>query len=129
LSNMHCSNNMAWKANPIRWYALPCYMQGNIVEWKKKEGDELASGDILCMVETDKVMRADCLAGTEVLHVLCMQDPLMAVLHAFPTKNACKSFPALEKGLTREPCTLSAPDNQQGGVWPNKEIDTGEPVQ
>lgn len=30
-------------------------MQGNIVEWKKKEGDELASGDILCMVETDKV--------------------------------------------------------------------------
>ncbi len=75
-------------------------MQGNIVEWKKKEGDELASGDILCMVETDKVIRADCLAGTEVLHVLCMQDPLMAVLHAFPTKNACKSFPALEKGLT-----------------------------
>lgn len=33
-------------------------MQGNIVEWKKKEGDELASGDILCMVETDKV---DCI--------------------------------------------------------------------
>lgn len=30
-------------------------LQGNIVEWKKKEGDELASGDILCMVETDKV--------------------------------------------------------------------------
>ena len=32
-----------------------CSLQGNIVEWKKKEGDELASGDILCMVETDKV--------------------------------------------------------------------------
>ena len=31
------------------------WLQGNIVEWKKKEGDELASGDILCMVETDKV--------------------------------------------------------------------------
>ena len=33
-------------------------MQGNIVEWKKKEGDELASGDILCMIETDKVHAA-----------------------------------------------------------------------
>lgn len=32
----------------------PTMNQGNIVEWKKKEGDELASGDILCMVETDK---------------------------------------------------------------------------
>ncbi|KAA6412928.1 MAG: hypothetical protein FRX49_13770 [Trebouxia sp. A1-2] len=32
----------------------PTMSQGNIVEWKKKEGDELASGDILCMVETDK---------------------------------------------------------------------------
>ena len=34
------------------------FTQGNIVEWKKKEGDELASGDILCMIETDKVRAA-----------------------------------------------------------------------
>lgn len=60
------------KINPIRWYTLLCCTQGNIVEWKKKEGDELASGDILCMVETDKVMTADCLTGTDVLHILCM---------------------------------------------------------
>lgn len=69
-------------------------MQGNIVEWKKKEGDELASGDILCMVETDKVMSADCLAGTEALHILCMQDPRMAVLLAVTMKNACNSVSA-----------------------------------
>ncbi len=62
--------------------------QGNIVEWKKKEGDELASGDILCMVETDKVMTADCLAGTAAHRLLYMQDPLMAVLLAFTIKSA-----------------------------------------
>ena len=68
--------------------------QGNIVEWKKKEGDELASGDILCMVETDKVMTTDSLAGTEVLHILCMRDPSMAVLLALTMENAVKSVPA-----------------------------------
>ncbi len=29
--------------------------QGNIAAWKKKEGDEIAVGDVLCEVETDKV--------------------------------------------------------------------------
>ncbi len=91
---MHCSRSMAWKVKPIRWYTLRCCTQGNIVEWKKKEGDELASGDILCMVETDKVMTPECLTGTDVLHTLCMQDPSMAVLLAFTINNACKSVPA-----------------------------------
>lgn len=29
-------------------------MQGNLAVWKKKEGDEIAAGDVLCEVETDK---------------------------------------------------------------------------
>lgn len=29
-------------------------MQGNILEWKKKEGDRLAPGDEIAIVETDK---------------------------------------------------------------------------
>ena len=33
---------------------LTC-MQGNIASWKKKEGDEIVAGDVLCEVETDKV--------------------------------------------------------------------------
>ncbi|VDM29188.1 unnamed protein product [Toxocara canis] len=28
--------------------------KGNIVSWQKKEGDELAEGDVLCEIETDK---------------------------------------------------------------------------
>ncbi|PRW58316.1 Dihydrolipoyllysine-residue acetyltransferase component of pyruvate dehydrogenase mitochondrial [Chlorella sorokiniana] len=32
----------------------PTMSQGNIVSWKKKEGDQVAPGDILCEVETDK---------------------------------------------------------------------------
>lgn len=28
---------------------------GTITEWKVKEGDAFAAGDIICMVETDKV--------------------------------------------------------------------------
>jgi len=29
-------------------------VQGNIASWKKKEGDEIAAGDVICEVETDK---------------------------------------------------------------------------
>ncbi|KAK9827713.1 hypothetical protein WJX81_003489 [Elliptochloris bilobata] len=32
----------------------PTMSQGNIAAWKKKEGDEIAAGDVLCEVETDK---------------------------------------------------------------------------
>ena len=33
----------------------PSRPQGNIAAWKKKEGQEVAAGDVLCEVETDKV--------------------------------------------------------------------------
>lgn len=33
----------------------PTMNQGNIAVWKKKEGDEIAAGDVLCEIETDKV--------------------------------------------------------------------------
>ena len=36
----------------------PTMTQGNIIAWKKKEGDAVAPGDILCEVETDKVRTA-----------------------------------------------------------------------
>lgn len=31
-------------------------VQGNIAGWKKQPGDEIAAGDVLCEVETDKVL-------------------------------------------------------------------------
>ena len=34
----------------------PSMTAGNIVEWKKKEGDKIKSGDVLAAVETDKAV-------------------------------------------------------------------------
>ncbi len=31
-------------------------IQGNIVEWTKKEGDEIKPGDVIASVETDKAV-------------------------------------------------------------------------
>ncbi len=36
----------------------PTMTQGNILSWKKKEGDAIQAGDVLCEVETDKVRRS-----------------------------------------------------------------------
>lgn len=30
------------------------YVQGNILEWQKKEGDRLQPGDSIALIETDK---------------------------------------------------------------------------
>lgn len=38
----------------------PTMSQGNIVAWKKKEGDAIQPGDVLCEVETDKVRARRC---------------------------------------------------------------------
>ncbi|BBM98198.1 pyruvate dehydrogenase E2 component (dihydrolipoyllysine-residue acetyltransferase) [Marchantia polymorpha subsp. ruderalis] len=32
----------------------PTMTQGNIAKWRKKEGDQVAAGDVLCEIETDK---------------------------------------------------------------------------
>ncbi|HTP59420.1 MAG TPA: biotin/lipoyl-containing protein, partial [Spirochaetia bacterium] len=32
----------------------PTMETGTLVRWRKKEGDTVASGDVLCEVETDK---------------------------------------------------------------------------
>lgn len=34
----------------------PTMEKGKIVEWVKKEGDEIAPGDVLCRVQTDKAV-------------------------------------------------------------------------
>ncbi|XP_024537367.1 dihydrolipoyllysine-residue acetyltransferase component 1 of pyruvate dehydrogenase complex, mitochondrial isoform X1 [Selaginella moellendorffii] len=32
----------------------PTMTQGNVIQWKKKEGDKVSPGDVLCVIETDK---------------------------------------------------------------------------
>lgn len=40
----------------------PTMTQGNIAKWKKKEGDKINTGDILCEIETDKAtLEFECL--------------------------------------------------------------------
>ncbi|VDK18257.1 unnamed protein product [Anisakis simplex] len=42
---------------PIPMPAMsPTMKQGNIVSWKKKEGDKLTEGDLMCEIETDKAV-------------------------------------------------------------------------
>jgi hypothetical protein len=47
-------------------------VQGNIASWKKKEGDEIAAGDVICEVETDKARYP---AGIIAFHCLLCKDP------------------------------------------------------
>lgn len=42
----------------------PTMTHGNIGAWGKQEGDEIAAGDIVCEVETDKAVRSRSVAGT-----------------------------------------------------------------
>lgn len=36
----------------------PTMTEGTIVSWKKKEGDRLSPGDMLCEIQTDKAVMA-----------------------------------------------------------------------
>ena len=33
----------------------PTMSEGQIVQWAKKEGDEVSAGDVICEIQTDKV--------------------------------------------------------------------------
>ncbi|KAG0610589.1 hypothetical protein M758_7G077600 [Ceratodon purpureus] len=46
----------------------PTMTQGNVGKWKKQEGDEVAAGEILCDIETDKAT----------LDLECMEDGVLA---------------------------------------------------
>ena len=35
-------------------------MQGNIAKWRKKEGDKVSAGDILCEIETVRDLSPTC---------------------------------------------------------------------
>jgi pyruvate dehydrogenase E2 component (dihydrolipoamide acetyltransferase) len=48
-----------WRVHCVQKYVLTLFLnclqtQGNVGKWKKKEGDLVAAGDVLCDIETDK---------------------------------------------------------------------------
>ncbi|KAI5078934.1 hypothetical protein GOP47_0006605 [Adiantum capillus-veneris] len=55
LSWRHISSTAAMQHQEIGMPSLsPTMTQGNIAKWRKKEGDQVAPGDVLCEIETDK---------------------------------------------------------------------------
>ncbi|MCO5593991.1 hypothetical protein L7F22_048010 [Adiantum nelumboides] len=55
LSWRHISSTAAIQHQEIGMPSLsPTMTQGNIAKWRKKEGDQVAPGDVLCEIETDK---------------------------------------------------------------------------
>jgi pyruvate dehydrogenase E2 component (dihydrolipoamide acetyltransferase) len=62
-------------AEKIPMIALsPTMNDGTIVGWKKKEGDQVAVGDVLCVVETDKAaMDYECQSEGTLLRILAPQ--------------------------------------------------------
>ncbi len=109
--------------------ATPVVMprQGNtvesciIVEWKKQPGDEIAEGEALCEVETDKaVMEVESPVGGSVLELFFSEGDLVPVLETIaavgaPGEDASSLRPSGSAGSgTTESAavgeTTSAPD-------------------
>ena len=79
--------------------------QGNIAAWKKKEGDEIAAGDVLCEVETDKV----CYLTQRELP--CYMRHATAPLHALHASVGIAAFHVCKLFLFRIICYLSSDIN------------------
>lgn len=55
MNRRHISSTTATQHQEIGMPSLsPTMTQGNIAKWRKKEGDQVAPGDVLCEIETDK---------------------------------------------------------------------------
>ncbi|CAB4069184.1 DLAT [Lepeophtheirus salmonis] len=53
------SEDSSSSRTPVKMPSLsPTMTEGTIIEWKKKEGDMLVSGDVLCEIQTDKAVVA-----------------------------------------------------------------------
>lgn len=70
-----------------------CSATGNILSWRKKEGDEVAAGDVFAEVETDKVRCAR-----------CALDPSKGVQHSWLPRSSIEVH-ELPVHLNGRPCT------------------------
>ncbi|PPD80817.1 hypothetical protein GOBAR_DD22265 [Gossypium barbadense] len=82
----------------------PVQSQGNITKWKKKEGDKIEPGDILCEIETDKAT----------LEFECLEEGFLAkILVPEGSKDVPVGQPIAvmvedEENITKIPSTLGA---------------------
>ncbi|TYH51138.1 hypothetical protein ES332_D10G253700v1 [Gossypium tomentosum] len=82
----------------------PTMSQGNITKWKKKEGDKIEPGDILCEIETDKAT----------LEFECLEEGFLAkILVPEGSKDVPVGQPIAvmvedEENITKIPSTLGA---------------------
>ncbi|XP_052477851.1 dihydrolipoyllysine-residue acetyltransferase component 1 of pyruvate dehydrogenase complex, mitochondrial isoform X4 [Gossypium raimondii] len=82
----------------------PTMSQGNIAKWKKKEGDKIEPGDILCEIETDKAT----------LEFECLEEGFLAkILVPEGSKDVPVGQPIAvmvedEENITKIPSTLGA---------------------
>ncbi|KAA3482100.1 dihydrolipoyllysine-residue acetyltransferase component 1 [Gossypium australe] len=82
----------------------PVQSQGNIAKWKKKEGDKIEPGDILCEIETDKAT----------LEFECLEEGFLAkILVPEGSKDVPVGQPIAvmvedEENITKIPSTLGA---------------------
>ncbi|KAG8480588.1 hypothetical protein CXB51_024524 [Gossypium anomalum] len=82
----------------------PMQSQGNIAKWKKKEGDKIEPGDILCEIETDKAT----------LEFECLEEGFLAkILVPEGSKDVPVGQPIAvmvedEENITKIPSTLGA---------------------
>lgn len=82
----------------------PTMSQGNITKWKKKEGDKIEPGDILCEIETDKAT----------LEFECLEEGFLAkILVPEGSKDVPVGQPIAvmvedEENITKIPFTLGA---------------------
>ena len=86
----------------------PVHVQGNIASWKKKEGDEIAAGDVLCEVETDKVQlparfacHPSCTSGHGIHIQLHVQDLCAAAINARALRMDAQNMILARSPLTR----------------------------
>lgn len=82
----------------------PTMSQGNIAKWKKKEGDKIEPGDILCEIETDKAtLEFECLEEGFLVKILVPEGS-----KDVPVGQPIAVMVEDEENITKIPSTLGA---------------------
>lgn len=82
----------------------PTMSQGNITKWKKKEGDKIEPGDILCEIETDKAtLEFECLEEGFLVKILVPEGS-----KDVPVGQPIAVMVEDEENITKIPFTLGA---------------------
>ncbi|OIT02138.1 PREDICTED: dihydrolipoyllysine-residue acetyltransferase component 1 of pyruvate dehydrogenase complex, mitochondrial [Nicotiana attenuata] len=109
----------------------PTMSQGNIAKWRKKEGDKIAVGDVLCEIETDKATlefesleegflakivapegSKDVAVGQPIAITVEDENDIEAVRTSISSNNIVKEEKAIRQDATAEPRTQTTGFNR-----------------